>query len=165
MSEIGFRRGIPRTALALDEERRDGSPRPRKSHRRVLVYGDLPKATERFLVGRGALLLRAETAVEAVSMLAEEAFDVVVLDARAPGGGLQLVKVIKLGQRTLEIPDAIIERAMKLARLTPFVVLPLDGSTEFGVIVQPPDLAFLDDGDVGQAIMYFDASKLQRRVN
>jgi hypothetical protein len=167
MRDLQFQQGIPRSALALDLQRADGRRRAPSATRRVLVYAELLGQTERYLRERGALLTRAPSAEEAVRMLAAERFDIVLLDPHAPGGGLHLVKVLKLGHRTLDLPEKLIREATARARLTPFVIVAVDGSTEYAVILQAPELAFLEDGSklrMEDAILQLDSARLLTRA-
>jgi len=163
MSALKFQQRLPRHALALDVQLSDGSRRRAGAPRRILAYADLLGQTERYLRQRGAVLTRAHSAEEAVHLLAADPFDIVILDPRAPGGGLHLVTVLKLGYRTLDLPEALIQEVSSRVRLTPFIVLPEDGSTDYAVIIQPPQLSFLEDGAdlrVEDAILRLNVARL-----
>jgi len=162
MTGLDFQHGLPRRALALDLEVIDGDGKRKVPERRALVYAQQVEVLERRLRERGVAITHAADANEAVKRLATERFDVVVLDAHAPGGGLTLVKAVKLGVGVVDVPAGVRTEANQRARDTPFVVLPLSG-TEYAVIVRPPMLAFLEDGagvSVEDAIARFDVGRL-----
>jgi len=145
MSDLQFRRGLPARAIRTDLDVEDADGKKKRRPRRVLVYGALVVTTERALKARGAQLTIAKTAAEAVYHLATDDFDVVALDAQAPGGGLTLVKLLKLGVGVLDVDASVLALAQARTRDVPFVVLPLSG-IEYAVILRPPDHAYLEDG-------------------
>ena len=145
MADLSFRRGLPVQVVRADLDTEDADGKRKRRPRRVLVYGELVVTSERSLTARGAQLTIAKTAAEAVQLLAADDFDVVALDAQAPGGGLTLVKLLKLGLGVLDVDANVLARAQARTRDVPFVVLPLNG-IEYAVIVRPPDMAYLEDG-------------------
>lgn len=182
------RRRIPRTALALDAQATDRRFRGRHE-RRVLLVGELPVSERVELTERGAVLTTAADTHQAFVLLASVDFDVVAVEPRAPGNGLDLVTAVKENQaahlhtlatlygvrggapflRGARAPDeAVLASARERHRVTPFVVLPLEGEDEYAIIVVPPDASFIENRrrlPVTTSIMRVDASKLLATVN
>lgn len=133
----------------------------RGSRREVLVIGEIPRSLRAELSARGALLTDATTLSAAFVTLAEQRFEVVVLNADTDGCGLDLVTALKESavehERTLATlygarGDANFLRGVRppdqetLERLrwdyadTPFLVMPQGGSY-YAVIVRPPSVS------------------------
>jgi len=158
-------RRIPRNAVALDLQQTDG--RLRAARRRlVLVVGELGKAIRAELAERGAVLTLTESIHDAFVLLATRDFDVVVVNPLVEGCGLDFVNAVK--ERAVEheltlatlygargkasflrgirppTPETL-DAARARQRLTPFVVLPVDGGWNYAVIVMLPNASFVED--------------------
>ncbi len=176
-------RPIPRRALALDLAVGDKGLRGRRG-REVLIVGEVPAGLRAELLLRRASLTDAPNISGAFESLGARPFDVVVVDPYVDGRGLDFVSAIKEGaaEQALSVATlygargdarfllgvqpparAVLDAARTRHRLTPFVVLPLDDSATYSVVVLPPDATFIEDGrdlPLATAILSVDAGRL-----
>lgn len=151
--------------VGLDTQISDPRLRAR-SPRKVLVVGEIPPALRAELRARGATLIDSPELHGVFDLLAQEAFDVMVVDPLVAGGGLDFVNALKEDPVEHERTKATLYGArgnaaflrgvappaletLVLARsrhaLTPVVVLPLRDQPTYAIVVQPPKASVLRD--------------------
>jgi hypothetical protein len=153
LTEIEFRRGIPRlgVAPAVGQIERTGP---------VLVLGTLPPEVRAELVREEVEIVSVTTLQQAIENLASLAFRAVAVSPEIPGA-IDLVKHVKLGKQAAEL-EGIWEAASR-NMLTPIIVLPFAGEDEYAVIVVPPAAAFLERIDnvrIAYALLRLDVGAL-----
>jgi hypothetical protein len=150
---IQFERGLPLRALAPDLAK--------IAVRKLLVLGTLPRLLERALDGAGARVALTSSILEAHRALAAQTFDVVIVEPEIPGA-IDLVKKIKLPTGAASLRSASDRHAF-----APFFVLPFAGETEYAVVIQAPQLAFLVDAaevPLATAVVRLDVWRLLGRA-
>lgn len=151
--------GLPRCALAVDAAL--------IAQRYVLVYGDMRDDLTAELEGQGVALVRARSVVDAVSLMASETFDAVVLDPRAEAA-LDIVRAAKFRDAGPELAPATVASAAERHAAIPFFVMPFPDEDEYAVLIKPPRVAFLESEDripLATAVIRLDARMLLARWN
>lgn len=180
-------RRLPRNAVTLSVEPNDRGVRA-GSQREVLLVGELGVGLCAELADRGAVLTAVEKLYDAFALLAERAFDVVVVNPLTEGCGLDFVNAIKEREVEHQLTIATLygargrasflrdtrppsleqlEAARSRHQTTPFVVLPADGTWNYTVIVVPPHASFVEDArkrPLVATIMTVDAGRLLSTV-
>lgn len=161
-----YPRRVRRTALGLGLDTVDGDRRRRvRSDKRLLLCGEVPGRLARKLEAAGATLAHAHEPADALTRLASDSYDAVLLDPGSAGAGLTLAKALKFGAGVDGVELSILTAARAAHRMTPLFVLPMAGELEYGIIVFPPDLAFLQDGvqlPLLTAVLHLDLDELLR---
>ncbi|HVO30051.1 MAG TPA: hypothetical protein VMV18_04920 [bacterium] len=115
----------------------------------------------------GVPIVRAASAEGALEILAVTDVRALAVSPEAPGA-IELVKAIKLGPLDSgeEAPSDLAWEAASRHVATPFVILPLPGDTEYGVVVAPPYGAFLERAEsfpIVDALLHLDVRTMLPR--
>ena len=94
---------------------------------------------------RGIVPTVAGSVGDGLVLLAERDFDAVVADVDVEGGGTALIKWIKAGIGPVQAPLDAPEKARSRHARTPFFLF-MDGTSEWAVVLRPPDHSYLEDG-------------------
>jgi hypothetical protein len=122
---IHFHQGIPERAVRLDVSRvRRGQ--------RFLAYGPVSESLVDKLAKHDAEVFKVVTADHVIEMLEAVSFDGLLVSPSATPQAFELVRRVKRHDR------------QNWADL-PVFVLPLPDESEYAVIIEPPELAFLED--------------------